>query len=59
MREIKEFLSGMMIAALSKTAKQADSIGTVFGFVPGGLGGAIAFSPIPFYRSGGYIGILA
>lgn len=50
---------GMMIAALSKTAKQADSIGTVLGFVLGSLGGAIAFSATPFYRSGGFIGTLA
>jgi linearmycin/streptolysin S transport system permease protein len=50
---------GMMIAALSKTAKQADSIGTVLGFVLGSLGGAIAFSATPFYRSGGIVGTLA
>jgi ABC-2 type transport system permease protein len=50
---------GMMVAALSKTAKQADNIGTALGFILGSLGGAIAFSPTPFYRSGGFISILA
>jgi ABC-2 type transport system permease protein len=50
---------GLLIASLAKSAKQADSIGTVLGFILGSLGGAIAFSPTPFYRSGGVIGTLA
>jgi ABC-2 type transport system permease protein len=50
---------GMMVAALSKSAKQADGIGTVLGFVLGSLSGAIAFSRTPFYRSGGFISTLA
>ncbi|MBN1310435.1 MAG: ABC transporter permease [Anaerolineae bacterium] len=50
---------GMMIAALSKTAKQADNIGTVMGFVLGGIGGCIAITPTPITRSGGFMSILA
>jgi len=50
---------GMLVAGISKTAKQADGTGTILGFVLGSLGGAIAFSPTPFYRSGGFIGTLA
>jgi len=50
---------GMMIAALSKTAKQADNIGTVLGFVLGGIGGCIAITPTPITRSGGFMSILA
>lgn len=50
---------GMLVASLSKNSKQADSTGTILGFVLGSLGGAIAFSPTPFYRSGGFIGTLA
>jgi ABC-2 type transport system permease protein len=50
---------GMLVAALSKTAKQADGIGVILAFVLAGLGGAIALSPTPFYRSGGFIGIIS
>lgn len=50
---------GMMVAALSKTSKQADGIGTILGFVLGSLSGAIAFSRTPFYRSGGLISTFA
>jgi ABC-type multidrug transport system permease subunit len=50
---------GLLIAALSKTAKQADNIGTALGFILGSIGGAIAFSATPFYRSGGVVGIIA
>ncbi len=50
---------GMLVAALSKTGKQADTIGTVLGFVLGAISGAIPFSATPFYRSGGVISILA
>jgi ABC-2 type transport system permease protein len=50
---------GMLVAALSKTAKQADGIGVILAFVLAGLGGAIAISPTPFYRTGGFIGTIA
>jgi len=51
---------GMMIAALSKTDRQADSIGLVLGFVLGGLGGCfIIGAPVPLYKSGGVIEILS
>ena len=50
---------GMLIAALSKTAKQVDGIGVILAFVLAGLGGALAISPTPFYRSGGFIGIIS
>lgn len=36
---------GMMVAALAKTAKQADNIGVVMGIVLAGIGGAISLGP--------------
>jgi len=50
---------GMMIAALSSTPKQADSIGSVLGFVLAGIGGCIALTPTPISRAGGFMGILS
>ncbi len=50
---------GMLVAALSKTAKQVGSIGVILAFVLAGLGGAMAISPTPFYRSGGFIGFIS
>ncbi len=50
---------GMMVAALAKTAKQADNIGLILAFVLAGLGGAMAISAQPLYRSGGFISILS
>ncbi len=51
---------GMMIAALSKTDRQADSIGLVLGFVLGGLGGCFVIgSPVPLYKSGGLVETLS
>lgn len=50
---------GMLVAALAKTSKQADSIGVILAFVLAGLGGALAISPTPIYRSGGFIGLIA
>ncbi len=44
---------GMLVASFSKSAKQADSVGTILGFVLAGLGGAIAISQFPVGRSGG------
>lgn len=49
---------GMMVAALSKSAKQADSLGMLLGFVLAGLGGCLG-ARLPFARSGGLLGILS
>lgn len=49
----------MMIAALSKSPRQADSLGTVLGFVLGGLGGCIAIGPTPILRTQGFMSALA
>ena len=50
---------GMMIAALVRSPKQADNVGTVLGFVLGGLGGCVAISPTPLTRAGGFMSVLA
>jgi len=50
---------GLMVAALAKTAKQADSIGLIMAFVLAGLGGAMAMSAQPLYRSGGVMAIIS
>jgi ABC-2 type transport system permease protein len=44
---------GMMIAAISKTDRQADTTGTLLGFVLAGLGGSISFGVVPLYKGGG------
>jgi ABC-2 type transport system permease protein len=50
---------GMMIASLAHTAKQADTWGTLQGFVLGGLGGCIAIGATPLTRSGGVMASVA
>ena len=50
---------GMMVAALAKTVKQADNIGLILAFVLAGLGGAMAMSAQPLYRSGGFMSVLS
>jgi ABC-2 type transport system permease protein len=51
---------GMLVAAISATSKQADSLGTVLGFVLAGIGGAIPVNPqTMFFRAGGLVGLLA
>lgn len=50
---------GLMIGSLARTARQADSIGGVLGFVLGGLGGALIVSWPPLFRSAGFLGSLA
>jgi ABC-2 type transport system permease protein len=50
---------GMLVASISKTSKQADSIGVILAFVLAGLGGALAFSTTPMYRSGGLMGFVS
>ena len=49
---------GMLVAALAKTSKQADTVGMVLGFVLAGLGGAFPTWP-PLFRSEGFIGVLS
>jgi len=49
---------GLMIAALTKTSKQADSLGTMLGFILAGLGGALPVGP-PLYESDGFLGLLS
>lgn len=47
---------GMAVAALAKSDKQADSMGTLMGFVLAALGGCfILGSPVPLYNQGGTI----
>lgn len=50
---------GLMIAALARTAKQADTLGVVLGFVLAGIGGCIALGPVPITRLGGFMGVLS
>jgi ABC-2 type transport system permease protein len=46
---------GLLLGALSKTSKQADTIGIILGFVLMALGGCI----MPLYNAEGFIGILS
>jgi len=46
---------GMLVGALCTSAKQADSVGTVLGFVLLALGGSI----FPLFRAEGFIGIVS
>jgi ABC-2 type transport system permease protein len=50
---------GMLVAALSKTSKQAEDLGIVLAFVLAGVGGAIPLAGTPLAREGGFIGILS
>ncbi len=51
---------GMVVAALARTDRQADSIGILLGFVLGALGGCFVIgSPVPLYKSGGLIETIA
>jgi ABC-2 type transport system permease protein len=47
------------LAAFCKTSKQADSLGTLLGFVLAGLGGAVAVTTTPLWRTPGLMGIIA
>lgn len=44
---------GMLVAAISKTDRQADTTGLLLGFILAGLGGCFSFSAIPLYKAGG------
>ena len=48
-----------MVAALVKTEKQAANIGLLMAFVLAGLGGAMAMTPTPLSRSGGFMGTIS
>ena len=51
---------GVMIAALAKTDKQADSIGMLLGFLLAAIGGCfIMGSPVPLYHQGGTVEIIS
>lgn len=50
---------GILLAAMARTGKQADSLGTLLGFIMGGLGGCIIFTVPPMYLWGGVIGTLS
>ena len=50
---------GILLAAMARTGKQADSLGTLLGFILGGLGGCIIASVPPMYQWGGVIGTLS
>jgi energy-coupling factor transporter ATP-binding protein EcfA2 len=47
---------GMLVASFASSSKQADSVGTILGFV---LGRAIAINQFPLTRSGGPMAIIA
>jgi ABC-2 type transport system permease protein len=49
---------GMLVAALAKSAKQADNVGMILAFVFAGIGGAFPSWP-PMFRSEGFISILS
>ena len=44
---------GALVAGLTKSAKQADDLGTVLGFVLAGIGGALPLADAPMTRAGG------
>ena len=50
---------GMLVASISKTSKQADSLGVILAFVLAGIGGALAIGQTPFYRQGGMVGLIS
>ncbi len=50
---------GMMVAALAKSASQANSTGLILAFVLAGLGGALPTGKEPLSRAGGFIGVIS
>jgi ABC-2 type transport system permease protein len=50
---------GMLVAALAKSASQANSIGLILAFVLAGLGGALPTGKEPISRAGGFIGTIS
>ena len=49
---------GLMLAALVKSSKQADSLGLILAFLLAGLGGAMAITSTPLSRTGGFMGVI-
>jgi len=49
---------GVLVAALAKTAKQADSLSMLLAFVLAAVGGSLPLGPTPLTRTGGFIGVL-
>jgi ABC-2 type transport system permease protein len=50
---------GILLASMARTGKQADSLGTLLGFILGGLSGCLIFTVPPLYQWGGVIGTLS
>lgn len=50
---------GMMLAALAKSRRQAESIGLMIIFGIGALGGCFQLSPMPLYRTEGFLGSIS
>jgi ABC-2 type transport system permease protein len=50
---------GMMVAAISKTDRQADTTGTLLGFILAGIGGCISFGVVASYKAGGTLEMVA
>lgn len=50
---------GMVVAALARSHRQADSVGMIMGFLLGGLGGSIQVGLVPLYRSEGLLGVVS
>jgi len=50
---------GLLLASFCRTSKQADTLGTLAGFVLGGLGGAVAVTPDPLWRTPGVMGLIS
>jgi ABC-2 type transport system permease protein len=53
------YFLGVMVAALSKSERQADAIGMVLGFLLAGIGGCIQIGVLPTYRMEGFLGTLS
>lgn len=50
---------GMMIAAISKTDRQADTTGLLLGFILAGLGGCFSMGVVPLYKGGGTMELIS
>ncbi len=50
---------GMMVAALAKSASQANSIGLILAFILAGLGGGLVMGKEPVIRAGGFQGTVS
>jgi ABC-2 type transport system permease protein len=50
---------GAMLASVSRSERQANSVGMVLGFLLAGLGGCIQIGLVPIYRMGGALGTIS